>query len=168
MGLSKRLAPLQCCPMLVASPSRLTLGTKLPTCSSWSLPRFSYTNTSSDLKTSGDNRTATDAHTFLVKWFERFPQYKRRVFYIMGESYAGHYVPQLAKLVYENNVKGVENPDMNLKGLLVGNGFLDNYYDYVGRIEYWWDHALISDTLYHDILAACDFHKANFQQHALI
>ncbi|MCO5606827.1 hypothetical protein L7F22_061018 [Adiantum nelumboides] len=122
---------------------------------------FSYTNTSSDLKTSGDKRTAREAHTFLVKWFERFPQYKGRVFYIMGESYAGHYVPQLAKLVYENHVKGVENPDMNLKGLLVGNGVLDNYYDNVGLIEYWWDHALISDTSYHDILAACDFHKAN-------
>ncbi|KAI5082006.1 hypothetical protein GOP47_0001749 [Adiantum capillus-veneris] len=122
---------------------------------------FSYTNTSSDLKTSGDKRTAIDAHTFLVRWFERFPQYKGRVFYITGESYAGHYVPQLAKLVYEQNIKGVDNPDINLKGLLVGNGVLDHYYDNVGLIEYWWDHALISDTSYHAILATCDFHKAN-------
>lgn len=122
---------------------------------------FSYTNTSSDLKTSGDKRTAIDAHTFLVKWFERFPQYKGRVFYIMGESYAGHYVPQLAKLVYEHNVKGLQSPDINLKGLLVGNGVLDSYYDNVGLIEYWWDHALISDNSYRDILTACDFHKAN-------
>ncbi|MCO5597270.1 hypothetical protein L7F22_051346 [Adiantum nelumboides] len=104
---------------------------------------------------------ARDAHTFFVKWFERFPQYKGRVFYIMGDSYAGHYVPQLAKLVYENNVKGVENPDMNLKGLLVGNGVLDNYYNIVGLIEYWWDHALISDTSYDALLAACDFHEEN-------
>eukprot|EP00250_Pteridium_aquilinum_P017943 c23855_g1_i1 orf=891-2321(+) len=122
---------------------------------------FSYTNTSSDLITSGDKRTAKDAHIFLVKWFERFPQYKGRVFYIMGESYAGHYIPQLAQLLYEHNVKGFENPDINLKGLLVGNGVLDNYYDSVGLIEYWWDHALISDTTYHAILAACDFHAEN-------
>lgn len=32
---------------------------------------------------------AEDAYTFLVKWFERFPQYKHREFYIAGESYAG-------------------------------------------------------------------------------
>lgn len=122
---------------------------------------FSYTNTSSDLKTSGDRRTAEDAHTFIVRWFERFPQYKGRVFYIMGESYAGHYVPQLAKLVYERNVKGVEKPYINLKGLMVGNGVMDGYYDSVGQIEYWWDHALISDNSYRNILKACDFHKEN-------
>jgi carboxypeptidase C (cathepsin A) len=32
---------------------------------------------------------AEDAYIFLVKWFERFPQYKHREFYIAGESYAG-------------------------------------------------------------------------------
>ena len=32
---------------------------------------------------------AEDAYTFLVNWFERFPQYKHREFYIAGESYAG-------------------------------------------------------------------------------
>lgn len=35
---------------------------------------------------------AEDAYIFLVNWFERFPQYKHRDFYIAGESYAGHYI----------------------------------------------------------------------------
>lgn len=35
---------------------------------------------------------AEDAYTFLVNWFERFPQYKHRDFYIAGESYAGLYL----------------------------------------------------------------------------
>lgn len=76
---------------------------------------FSYSNTSFDMVT-GDKRTgvwawvacsiarhrfisssltywfkiaAKDAYNFLKRWFERFPQYKNRPFYIAGESYAG-------------------------------------------------------------------------------
>lgn len=36
-----------------------------------------------------DESAAEDAYRFLVNWFERFPQYKHRDFYIVGESYAG-------------------------------------------------------------------------------
>ncbi|KAI7979908.1 Serine carboxypeptidase-like 27 [Camellia lanceoleosa] len=80
-----------------------------------------------------------DAYTFLVNWFERFPQYKHRDFYIAGESYAGHYVPQLSQLVYQRN-KGNQNPVINSKGFLVGNAVTDDYHDYIGTFEYWWTH----------------------------
>ncbi|VFQ72126.1 unnamed protein product [Cuscuta campestris] len=49
---------------------------------------FSYSNTSSDIVESGDKRTAQDSLKFLLNWFERYPQYKTRNFYIAGESYA--------------------------------------------------------------------------------
>ncbi|CAN6346090.1 unnamed protein product [Urochloa humidicola] len=104
---------------------------------------YSYSNTSSDLVV-GDERTAEDSYTFLVKWFERFPQYKYRDFYIAGESYAGHYVPQLSQLVYRNNI-GVKNPSINFKGFLVGNGLTDDKLDIIGMFEFWWHHGLISD-----------------------
>jgi serine carboxypeptidase-like clade 2 len=108
---------------------------------------FSYTNTSSDLQTTGDKRTAEDAYVFLIKWLERFPQYKYRDFYIAGESYAGHYVPQLAQVVYRNN-KGLQKPVINFKGFMVGNAVTDDYHDFIGTFEYWWSHALISDSTY--------------------
>ncbi|KAL6624463.1 hypothetical protein ACP70R_031784 [Stipagrostis hirtigluma subsp. patula] len=115
---------------------------------------FSYTNTTSDLYTSGDNRTAHDSYTFLVKWFQKFPRYKHRDFYIAGESYAGHYVPQLAQLVYRRN-KGARRPVMNLKGFMVGNAVTDDYHDQVGTFESWWNHGLVSDATYRRLRAAC-------------
>jgi len=79
---------------------------------------FSYSNTSSDYKLSGDKRTADDSYTFLVNWLERFPQYKTRDFYVTGESYAGHYIPELASTILTNN-KNTTNTVINLKGVAV-------------------------------------------------
>ncbi|KAK3137202.1 hypothetical protein QOZ80_5BG0449090 [Eleusine coracana subsp. coracana] len=115
---------------------------------------FSYTNTTSDLYTSGDNRTAHDSYIFLMKWFEKFPHYKYRDFYITGESYAGHYVPELSQLVYRNN-KGVMKPYINFKGFMVGNAVTDDYHDQVGAFESWWNHGLISDATYRLLKATC-------------
>ena len=79
---------------------------------------FSYSNRTSDYDTSGDRRTAEDNYKFLVHWLERFPEYKDRDFYISGESYAGHYVPQLAHTILYYNNKA-NKTIINLKGILV-------------------------------------------------
>ncbi|KAF5177800.1 Serine carboxypeptidase [Thalictrum thalictroides] len=121
---------------------------------------FSYTNTSSDLLDSGDERTAQDALIFMRRWISRFPQYKYRDFYISGESYAGHYVPQLAKKIHDYN-KAYSKPFINLKGFIVGNAVTDNYYDSIGTVTYWWSHSMISDRTYHSILSECDFKTNN-------
>ncbi|KAL5730745.1 Serine carboxypeptidase-like 27 [Ranunculus cassubicifolius] len=125
---------------------------------------YSYSNTTSDLYTSGDKRTAEDAYVFLVNWLERFPEYKHRDFYITGESYAGHYVPQLSQIVYERN-KGVENPVLNFKGFMVGNAVIDDYHDFIGTFEYWWTHGLISDETYHSLNVYCDLEAAEHVSH---
>lgn len=79
---------------------------------------FSYSNTTSDYDRAGDKFTAKDAYVFLINWLERFPQYKTRDFYITGESYAGHYVPQLAYTILLNN-KSFGKTIINLKGIAV-------------------------------------------------
>ncbi|CAJ1947734.1 unnamed protein product, partial [Sphenostylis stenocarpa] len=118
----------------------------------------SYSNTTSDLHT-GDKKTAEDSYAFLVNWLERFPQYKHRDFYIAGESYAGHYVPQLSQVIYRKN-KGIENPDINFKGFMVGNAVIDDYHDYIGTFEYWWVNGLISDATYKLLRIVCEFDSA--------
>jgi serine carboxypeptidase-like clade 2 len=37
----------------------------------------------------------------------------------------------------------------------VGNAVTDDYHDYLGTFEYWWSHALISDSTYHNLKATC-------------
>ncbi|KAF6172150.1 hypothetical protein GIB67_003842 [Kingdonia uniflora] len=64
---------------------------------------FSYSNITSDYKNSGDQRNAAYNYAFLVNWLERFLEYKDRDFYISGECYAGHYVPELAHTILQHN-----------------------------------------------------------------
>ncbi|KAL5211792.1 hypothetical protein ABZP36_022639 [Zizania latifolia] len=122
---------------------------------------FSYTNTSSDLQHLGDKITADDAYIFLLNWFKRFPQYKSHDFYIAGESYAGHYVPQLSEKIFDGNKLGPKENHINFKGFMIGNALMDDETDQTGMIDYAWDHAVISDRVYGDVKAHCNFSEEN-------
>ncbi|KAK3034150.1 hypothetical protein RJ639_033493, partial [Escallonia herrerae] len=74
---------------------------------------FSYSENTS-IYVNGDLQTASDTHTFLLKWFELFPEFVANPFYIAGESYAGIYVPTLASNVAIGTKSGVK-PIINFK-----------------------------------------------------
>ncbi|GAB2300096.1 hypothetical protein Dimus_034136 [Dionaea muscipula] len=116
---------------------------------------FSYTNTTSDYKT-GDHQTAKDNLVFVLNWLERFPEYKDRDFFIAGESYAGHYIPQLGHQIIQHNKKGGKNT-INLKGYIMGNAVINDETDVKGMYNYWWTHALISDQVKDAMMKECDF-----------
>lgn len=65
-----------------------------------------------------DDSTAQQNHRALRSFLEKFPQYKNSPLYLTGESYGGVYLPTLAVLVDKD-------PEMNLKGVAIGNGYLD-------------------------------------------
>ncbi|KAJ4709541.1 Carboxypeptidase [Melia azedarach] len=116
---------------------------------------FSYSNTSSDNFNNGDKRTAEDNLQFLLKWFERFPQFRGRDFYIIGESYGGHYVPQLSNTVVKYN-QATGKKAINLKGYMVGNALTDDYNDRLGIFQFMWSAGLISDDTYKLLNDLCD------------
>ncbi|XP_071698768.1 serine carboxypeptidase II-2-like [Rutidosis leptorrhynchoides] len=116
---------------------------------------YSYSNTSSDITSNGDNRTAADSLQFLLNWLERFPQYKGRDFYLTGESYAGHYVPQLSQAIVRYNKANVGSP-INIKGYMVGNALTDDYSDHVGLFQFMWAAGMISDQTYKKANELCD------------
>lgn len=46
--------------------------------------------------------SARDNLNFLEKWFENFPEYKNRDFYITGESYAGKNICKSFKKLFKS------------------------------------------------------------------
>ncbi|KAL6967923.1 Serine carboxypeptidase-like 20 [Sarracenia purpurea var. burkii] len=114
---------------------------------------FSYSANESDYIT-GDLKTASDSHTFLLKWFDLYPEFLSNPFFIAGESYAGVYVPTLASEV----VKGIEasiKPILNFKGYMVGNGVTDNEFDGNALVSFAHGMGLISDDLFEEVTAVC-------------
>lgn len=80
---------------------------------------WSWSDDPDDVKV-GDKRVAEDSYVFLQRWLERFPRYKNRKFWIAGESYGGHYVPNLA-LQFVRNIQKKDNiVDLDFQGFLVG------------------------------------------------
>ncbi|KAL4789282.1 Alpha/Beta hydrolase protein [Aspergillus venezuelensis] len=93
---------------------------------------FSY----SSHKVSTLAESTTDLHNFLKTFFCQFPQYASQPFYIAGQSYGGSYVPALAArivdeaastgpLVTTAPIGHCSNININLKGIMIGNGLMN-------------------------------------------
>nr|KYP49010.1 Serine carboxypeptidase-like 45 [Cajanus cajan] len=117
---------------------------------------FSYAKGGFSYKNVNDETTARDNLVFLQHWFNKFPQYRQRDLFLAGESYAGHYVPQLAKLMIEINKK---EKIFNLKGIALGNPVLEYATDFNSRAEFFWSHGLISDSTYKLFTTGCNYSR---------
>ncbi|KAF3334449.1 serine carboxypeptidase-like 45 [Carex littledalei] len=117
---------------------------------------FSYSMDPSYYDSVDDKMTASDNLVFLQRWLEKFPQYKSHDLYIAGESYAGHYIPQLAEVMVEFNQK---QKLFNLKGIALGNPVLEFATDFNSRAEYFWSHGLISDSTYKLFTKVCNYSR---------
>ncbi|KAI8538550.1 hypothetical protein RHMOL_Rhmol09G0112400 [Rhododendron molle] len=79
----------------------------------------------------------------------------------LGDNITGHYVPQLSELIFDNNKIVSKDDFINFKGFMIGNALMDDETDQTGMVEYAWDHAVISDRVYHDIKSQCNFSLQN-------
>lgn len=77
---------------------------------------FSYSTKRFNSET--DDSAAQENYLALKDFYEKYPQYKSNPLYLSGESYAGVYLPTLGVLVDADK-------DLNLKGIAIGNGYLD-------------------------------------------
>ncbi|SCU84275.1 LAMI_0C06898g1_1 [Lachancea mirantina] len=87
---------------------------------------FSYGNE----KVTSTRAAGKDVYIFLELFYQKFPLLRRNALHIAGESYAGHYIPQIA---HEIVVSHGGDRTFNLTSILIGNGITDslvqnNYY----------------------------------------
>ncbi|OKL60290.1 Pheromone-processing carboxypeptidase kex1 [Talaromyces atroroseus] len=126
---------------------------------------FSYVSTNSYLHDL--DQVASHMITFLEKWFSLFPEYESDDLYIAGESYAGQYIPHVARAILERN-KNIKAGQQAwaLEGLLIGNGWISPEDQYPAYLQYAYKEGLIKkgtpvsdnldehDKTCHDLLAA--------------
>jgi len=91
-----------------------------------------YSQTSSGRYVSSEAMMRTQAVQALRVFFSRHPEYASCPFWVTGESYAGHYVPNIA---WEVAVNASEIP---LQGVVIGNGMynMKKQYPTVGPIAH--------------------------------
>ena len=80
-----------------------------------------------------------------IKDFLKEFNLKEKDFYVSGESYAGVYIPTLAKKILNDN----SEDKINLKGILIGNGLTDFDVDIersLAEFAFW--HGLISPKIF--------------------
>ncbi|XP_045831970.1 serine carboxypeptidase-like 42 [Trifolium pratense] len=121
---------------------------------------WSYSNTASDYNI-GDASTANDMLLFFLKWYEKFPTYRSRELFLTGESYAGHYIPQLANAILDYNAHST-GYKFKLKGVAIGNPLLNLDRDAQATYDYFWSHGMISDEIGLAITKDCDFDDYTF------
>ncbi|KAI5073745.1 hypothetical protein GOP47_0011758 [Adiantum capillus-veneris] len=62
---------------------------------------------------------ARDVYTALQGFYDLFPAFRKRPFYVTGESYAGKYVPSVATYILQKQEQGGW---LRLDGVAIGNG----------------------------------------------
>ncbi|RXG71952.1 Lysosomal protective protein [Armadillidium vulgare] len=110
---------------------------------------FSYSDDGSCRVT--DEGVAEMNYRAIQSFYEKFPEYRDREFFITGESYAGVYIPTLSVRIVEGN----DTFPINFGGFAIGNGLLsyennDNSMMFFARY-----HALLGEDLWDEMVERC-------------
>ncbi|RWS10337.1 putative serine carboxypeptidase CPVL-like protein [Dinothrombium tinctorium] len=81
---------------------------------------FSFTRNDSGYAIN-QNDVANNLFEALRQFFLLFPELNQNEFYISGQSYAGKYVPSIARKICQQR----NNVNFNLTGIAIGNAFID-------------------------------------------
>jgi len=86
-----------------------------------------------------------DFYEFITKLFDTadFAKFKGRPLYLAGESYGGHWLPYISNYLYLK-----KNPDVNIQGVAIGNGYINPATVYANYNKFSLDVDLITQDQY--------------------
>ena len=93
-----------------------------------------------------EHDVSTDMYAFMQNFYRVFPHLQTYDFYVTGESYAGMFIPSIARRFHLENKKKVDDDNrivIPLKGASLGNGWIDAKIQGPAVIDYSWWHGLI-------------------------
>ncbi|GMH41459.1 hypothetical protein BSKO_09369 [Bryopsis sp. KO-2023] len=110
-------------------------------------------STSSDDRDFAHYEDTVGDHMLMFFWefMEKHPELKDRPIYLSGESYAGHYLPAIAKRIVDANA-GNEGPKLNLQGIILGNPWTDPGIQAVSQVKYAKEKNLLKPATFADEL----------------
>lgn len=95
---------------------------------------------------SNEDMVAEDFYAFFVNFLDKYPQFKGRDLFLTGESYAGHYIPVIASYMLNQS-----NNDIKIKGIAMGNGWVDPITQYPAYAKYAYNKSLITLETYQSL-----------------
>jgi hypothetical protein len=107
-----------------------------------------------DTEPIGDQTSVQDMLTALVQFFVRYPERKLNDVYLASESYGGHYIPELAQLLFDRSDADtgtdtdIHHLKTQLRGLLIGNPLVSFGTGIAARGLTFWNFQLIPRSLW--------------------
>jgi hypothetical protein len=115
-----------------------------------------------------DELTAQAAYQALASFYEKFPMFYSVDLYLTGESYAGIYIPTLAREILHHNDHATADSDVTLplRGFAVGDGCLGTETGICGNLDpesgfdvwnavFLAGHGQMPLTTFHTVMQAC-------------
>ncbi|KAI2623810.1 Alpha/Beta hydrolase protein [Xylaria nigripes] len=102
---------------------------------------FSYVDTDSYIHELDE--MAQQFVVFLEKWFRVFPEYEHDDIYIAGESFAGQYIPYIARAMLDRNKRPDTRSPWNLQGLMIGNGWMSPKEQYEAYLTFAFEKGIV-------------------------
>ncbi|CAF3298306.1 unnamed protein product [Rotaria sp. Silwood2] len=107
---------------------------------------FSYIDTDSRIHEL--NEMANHFLSFLGRYIEVFPELLQNDIYLAGESFAGQYIPYIAKEIL------TKRSNLKLRGLLMGNAYIDPMTMYESYLPFAVENNLVKIILYSIMISA--------------